>query len=157
KCRFHGGNSPRGVAHPSFKHGQHSKYLPRHLKGDYLRAVRDPELLSLRNQVALLSSREMELTRELAQIESPPWGQAADALVDVEKAMTAGDLEAAREALASLSHVIRQGADQSARYATVWAELRQVIQERTKMAQAENKRMEIIGEYVSVQDLMVVL
>lgn len=28
RCYLHGGCSPRGVDHPSFKHGQHSAYLP---------------------------------------------------------------------------------------------------------------------------------
>src|SRR5262249_56407268 len=67
KCRIHGGLSLRGVAHPQYKNGAHSKYLPKSLRQDYLRAVRDPELLSLLNQLALLASRHMELTKELAQ------------------------------------------------------------------------------------------
>jgi hypothetical protein len=157
KCRFHGGYSPRGVAHPSFKHGQHSRYLPKHLKRDYRLAIKDPELLSLRSQVALLASREMELTRDLAATEGPPWEQVVGALVDVENVMAAGDQDQSKVALSELAKIVREGADQGGRYATVWAELRQVILERTKVAQAEHKRMELVGGYVAVQDLMAVL
>src|SRR5262249_31764372 len=87
KCRSHGGLSLRGVAHPQYKNGAHSKYLPRHLKRDYHRAVKDPELLSLRSEVALLAARELELTKALAQTEAPPWGLAVDRLGDVENAL----------------------------------------------------------------------
>src|SRR5262245_31214402 len=71
KCRFHGGASLRGVAHPNFKTGAHSRYLPKHLRQDYQRAVTDPELLSLKSQAALLATREMELTKQLSQMEAP--------------------------------------------------------------------------------------
>jgi hypothetical protein len=34
RCRLRGGKTPNGVASPHFKHGQHSKYLAKHLKAD---------------------------------------------------------------------------------------------------------------------------
>src|SRR5262249_13022945 len=145
KCRIHGGLSLRGVAHPQYKNGAHSKYLPRHLRRDYQRAIKDPELLSLRNQVALLAAREMELAKELSKTEAPPWEQAVDRLVDVENAVTTGDPEVTWETLASLAHLLRTGADQGAKYAAVWTELREVIQERAKLTVAEQKRLESLG------------
>jgi hypothetical protein len=132
-----------------------SKYLPKHLKKDYERAVTDPDLLSLRDQAALLRTREMELIRQLGQMEVPPWGRAVDALVTLENAMR--DKHQVKEAWANLSNVIRQGASSAGTYEATWEELRAIIQEETKVSQTEVRRMLAVGAFVRTEDLMTVL
>jgi hypothetical protein len=157
KCRYHGGKSLRGIAHPRYTNGMHSKYLPTHLKADYKRAMEDAELLSLNSQLALLTTRELELTKQLGDTELPPWGQAVDALVDLEKAMTSGDRPSMNLSFKSLADTVRQGADHAKSYAEVWGELREVILEKTKVASAENKRLEQMNGFVKLNDLMMIL
>lgn len=157
KCRFHGGLTPRGVASPHFKHGKHSKYLPQGLRSDYDKAVRDPQLLSLRSQVALLEARELELTRKLGELQAPQWTKAAQALVEYEKSLTSNDQNAIAKGLTTLRTTICKGADGSVTYQQTWEELRDLIQDRTKVAQAENKRLADIGGFVTVEDMMGVL
>lgn len=57
-CRAHGGKSPRGLAHPNFTHGRHSKYTSGlnigRLMDQYQAALDNPDLLSLRDEIAVL-------------------------------------------------------------------------------------------------------
>ena len=56
-CRMHGGTIPRGLALPQTTHGRYSKDLPARLAGRYREAQSDPELLALRDEVALVDAR----------------------------------------------------------------------------------------------------
>jgi hypothetical protein len=64
-CRYHGGATPRGIASPNFKHGKYSKDLPKGLIARYEQAAQDPELLALRDEIALLDARMVELMHKL--------------------------------------------------------------------------------------------
>src|SRR5579863_9488305 len=64
-CRNHGALSPRGVASPAFKTGRYSRSLPARLVGRYQEAVADPELLSLRDDLALIDSRTSALLQRV--------------------------------------------------------------------------------------------
>jgi hypothetical protein len=56
-CRMHGGKTPRGLAASGWKHGRHSKALPRDLVDAYERARSDPELIALQDELALVDAR----------------------------------------------------------------------------------------------------
>ncbi len=56
-CRLHGGASPKGAAHPSWRHGRYSRYVPRKLATTFARALVDPDLLALDKDLALLEVR----------------------------------------------------------------------------------------------------
>lgn len=53
RCRMHGGNHPKGVAHYNFKDGSRSRYMPENLAGKYKEAQADPDLGSLIRNIAL--------------------------------------------------------------------------------------------------------
>lgn len=61
RCRTHGGKSLRGVASPSWKHGQMSYAVPRGLADRYQLALNDPDYLSLKSEIALTVARLQEL------------------------------------------------------------------------------------------------
>jgi hypothetical protein len=65
RCRLHGGKSLKSFAHPSFKAGKHSKFLPQQLRRDYEATLQDPELLSLRDAIALTEARVVDLLQGL--------------------------------------------------------------------------------------------
>jgi hypothetical protein len=65
RCRLHGGKSLKSIAHPSFKTGKHSKFLPQQLRRDYDATLHDPELLSLRDAIALTEARVVDLVQRL--------------------------------------------------------------------------------------------
>jgi hypothetical protein len=139
RCRVHGGLTPAGIASPHYKHGRHSKYLkylPTELKKAFKNALADPELTRLGDELALLTARASQLLERLAQTESPPWGKAVEALNDTKVARSEEDWE---RAFGALEQVIRTGADAAASQELTWAELQQVIQEKTRVAAVEHK------------------
>jgi hypothetical protein len=81
KCRLHGGRSRRGLAAPAWKGGRYSKALPPDLVDAYERARTDPELLALRDELALVDARLNALLERLAEGEtSTGWARVYEAL-----------------------------------------------------------------------------
>lgn len=56
-CYHHGGKTPSGIAAPSFRTGRYSKHLPTRLLATYEDAKRDPNLLVLQDELALVDAR----------------------------------------------------------------------------------------------------
>src|SRR5881296_2819038 len=56
KCRMHGGRTPRGLANANTRTGRYSRDLPTRLNARYEIALTDPELTSIRKDVALLQA-----------------------------------------------------------------------------------------------------
>lgn len=60
-CHMHGGKTRGGMASPVLKHGRYSKFLPTHLMERYQESLNDSDLLSLREEIALIDARLSEL------------------------------------------------------------------------------------------------
>lgn len=56
-CRLHGGATPVGLASANFKHGRYSKHLPKDMEAAFFDAVADPDFLSQRSEIAMMTSR----------------------------------------------------------------------------------------------------
>src|SRR5438128_2068606 len=83
RCRLHGGKSLGGIASPHFRDGRRSKYfkcLPEDLTNSFSKAYCDADLLSLKDQMALLVARSMQLLERLKDTRAVPWGEALGAL-----------------------------------------------------------------------------
>src|SRR5262249_6287063 len=68
RCRLHGGATPGGAASPHFRPGKrsrHLKLLSGDLRAGFRAALNDKQLLSLREEVALLTARTMQLLERL--------------------------------------------------------------------------------------------
>lgn len=78
KCRYHGGKSLRGASSATFKTGRHSKFLPERLASRYEAALADKDLLSLRDEIALIDSRIFGLLPNAANAAN--WEEIADNL-----------------------------------------------------------------------------
>ena len=152
RCRNHGGATPCGVASPHFVTGRYSKYVPQHLRESYEKAVADPELLSLKDEVALLKARKDELLLKMDEIKSPPWGQVLSAAKSVRQALADG--EDVDGPMIELVGMIQEGFDVVRNYESSWGELRDVIQDKAKAAGAEWKRLEALNSLLTVQDVM---
>jgi hypothetical protein len=157
RCRLHGGASPAGIAHPSFRNGKYSRYLkdlPRDLRKGYRAALGDPEIAALGSELALLEVRISGLLRKLSATEAPPWSAAVESLGDLAAAVAEGDVEAAREALARHAKVVRTGADAAASQAATWKSLMEAMAQKTKTAQAEARRLHDDAAFVRVDQAM---
>jgi hypothetical protein len=67
RCNLHGGKTPRGAALPQFKDGQYSNILPVRLAARYEELIRDPEILRVRDDIALVVARVHELLSQLGE------------------------------------------------------------------------------------------
>lgn len=147
-CRIHGGKSKRGSESGAFKDGSMSNYVPKNLFAKWESARSDPELLSLQNDAALLSTRTAELLENL-ESNPPPWIEAEKMMQEVEKASTLTDKH---DKLKELKRIILDGAAASSQYLASWRELREVAIEKSRLTVAELKRMKTLSEYMSGKD-----
>src|SRR3954470_5731126 len=65
RCRMHGGKTPRGLASPLTKSGRYSRDLPTRVAARYENALADPELLSVRDDIALLQGAITDVMAEI--------------------------------------------------------------------------------------------
>lgn len=110
KCLWHGGNSRIGIASGTFRTGKYSKDLPTRLAARYQEALDDPDLHSLRHEIALMEMRLQVLNERVAQGDlGQGWHDLASAWKVFAAARTKGDVEAMRKALDPLEDAIRRG------------------------------------------------
>jgi hypothetical protein len=153
-CRYHGGLSPRGPAHPSFKHGRYSKaLLHRHaLASAYEAAEADNQLLSIRAETALLQARAVELAERLGNGESGDrWAKLLAAWREFQAAGRAKDAAAAQSALTTIGQLIESAGDDEQQ----WSELSRVIDKKSVLASREHQRLKDIAGYLPVSDALI--
>jgi hypothetical protein len=133
-CRFHGANSVKGMDHPNFKHGRHSKHLPTKLLAKYEEALADEELISLRDDVALVDSF---ISDALESINFDNCQAAWDGLELLYKQFWNGSnedkLEAAREAF----NIVKDGVEEWRKVGRIFP----YIEQKRKLAESEMKRL----------------
>lgn len=72
RCRIHGGTAKRGVANPRLKNGRYSLDLPTQVAARYESALSDPNLLSVRDDIALLQAAIADVMGEIKVAEARP-------------------------------------------------------------------------------------
>lgn len=151
RCHKHGGASLSGVAVHSFKTGRYSKYLPARLAGRYEEASSDPELLALRDDIALLDTRIAQTVAALDTGESrESWTLLSSLWLEFEsgwKDMPPDDME---RLIDRIGKVMRDGL--SAGY--VWSEIRGLLKERAALVAGEQKRLVDMQQYVTSEQAM---
>lgn len=144
RCRLHGGKSLSGVAAPAFKHGRYSKSLPTAIGERYQQALTDPELLSLRDEIALIDARTQEVLH--ATIDDPCW----DDVVMAWRAFQATGSEDSRDRLAA---VIEQPRSPIAN----WESLLVLLDQRRRLVESERKRLVETRQMITSEQAMVLL
>ena len=157
RCKFHGGASLSGPAHPNFRSGRHSKFLPRGLRQRYEEGAADPELVSVRAELSLLDLRVTELLVSIGKTGNRAvLIQIRGKLREFKNAGTKGEksaVGAARLALQQLEDLIDGGLTAAA----TWDELRDTIDLRRKLAEAESRREKDMLQTISVQQAVVMM
>lgn len=138
RCRFHGGMTPRGIASPHWKTGRYSKYLPERLQERYQASVKDPELLALREDIALLDARLADVLGKVDSGESTALWRTLQQTFDAFKLHNANhDIGKIALTLTELETLITRG---MADYAA-WDDIRLIIEQRRKLVESESKRL----------------
>lgn len=139
-CYHHGGATPRGFDLPQTKIGRYSRDLPARLSSRYQEALSDPDLLAMREEVALVDARLGDL---LKRVDSGESGLVWDLLqkvyhefVEVRGLGNEGAREAAAK-LTEMARLIQRGtADRVA-----WGEIGDLLEQRRKLVESERKRL----------------
>lgn len=154
RCRMHGGKSLAGPASPAFKTGRYSKYLPARLTERYAEAVNDPELLALREDVALIDARLADLLRRVDSGESGQlWKDVRQAYQSFIKARRRGDDEAAAAAFDELGELIERGASDHA----AWSEIAALLEQRRRLVESERRRLVEMQQVITAEQAMVLI
>lgn len=151
RCRMHGGATPSGPALPQFKTGRYSKYVPERLLERYQQSVDDPELLNMRQDIALLDARLADLLQRVDTGEAQKlWEEARKAGDEAMRYMNNEDYGGVVLALAKLDRAIGEGlADYDA-----WNEVQALLDQRRKLVEAEQKRLVAMQQMISTEQAM---
>lgn len=137
---------------PTAKAGyRYSGALPKNSVPRYEGAVKDPNLLGLRDEVALLQMRIYELQEEIQRNESrAAWFKAYEHFQLFEEALKAQDSVQMSENLTILRRTLKHGVDK--RHA--WDEVRQTISLLKAVGESERKRMLELQQYMTIESAL---
>ena len=112
RCRIHGGASLRGPASGQFKTGRFSKYLGGALGDAYENSVSNPELLDLKDGIAVLDAIARRAAARVAERDTPRFRERAIELHEKMDEVLEGsdpDIEALRKHAADLGRLLNAG------------------------------------------------
>lgn len=152
RCRAHGGASLGGKASPKYRTGRYSKYLPPRMLAAYRKAVRNPALLSLTDEVAAVEARIVDLlprvdTGEAGQV----WQELRGILSNLRVARSAGDTAEMARLLNQMERLIGQGAEDY----RIWGELVGLFDHKRRLVESERKRMVEMRQVVALDQIMI--
>lgn len=151
RCRKHGGASLVGPSHPNFTTGRHSKVLKGGLAQVYETSLSDPNLVSVRDELALVDMRVSQLLEAIGETGNAKLLKEIRAKFDVFKA--AGKKKgpnSAIEGLGALEQVDRL-IDDALTAAATWDELRDTLDLRRKLSETETRRMRDLHQLIDVK------
>jgi len=136
-CIFHGGRAPKAAAHPGFRDGRRSKYMPQGMLENYERHLDDPELTHHRSNIAIVDAALDELFESYSYGSNPgTWKAVRKEYSRMKAAHDAGDRRKAREHFEALGLLVEKGHAHAQQSLT----LLRLLEARRKHAAAETKR-----------------
>lgn len=138
RCRMHNGNAARGAAAGPFKTGRYSKDLPTRLRAQYDQSLSDPDLLVMREDIALLDSRLADLLKNVDGGESGSlWKQLRGTWNGFAEARSRTDVNEMTARLSQIEQLIQRGSHES----LAWGEIVSLLDNRRKLVESERKRL----------------
>lgn len=148
RCRMHGGRSLRGVAHPNYKHGRYSDYMPEKLLHGYRRQLSDRDLLHQRDEIAAVDAMLFEALEKMSDADSPGmWVQLRTLWREAVEASDRGDARAAAK-MSDIGELIRRGAE----YFDRREDVLYLIERRRKLVGSQSRREVQERLMVSLED-----
>lgn len=148
RCGIHGGNSPKGPRSSRYKTGRWSKYAVTALAEKYSELLEDEEIVSVRDDIALIDARIATL------LERADEGGSTYVFEEIEEAFAAFDAARNDSDRIAMSHALRDLRAAIAKGRSeglVWKEISDLMEQRRKMAATEHKRMTTMGQFISVE------
>lgn len=154
RCRMHNGNAKKGMELPQFKHGRYSKYMPTELLKVYNEAIDDPQLLSVRAEIALMDAL---LTNLLPNLDTGESGKAwKDILTLIARAREAVDNKDTGKFLGSMRDIESIAQRRVLHYETQ-SEIKHTVDARRKLVETETKISMQNERAIPVEQMMVLM
>ena len=153
-CYHHGGATPGGMNSAQYKSGRYSKYLPERLRAQYEATQQDPDILMLRDEIALADARLTDLlTRVDAGGSGTLWMDLKKLLQQLGTGVETADLDVARAALKGLAGVVQKGSSDAA----AWQEVQAVLMLREHLVRSERQRLVQMQQMISVEQALLLI
>ncbi|MEE8586282.1 MAG: hypothetical protein V3T83_15665 [Acidobacteriota bacterium] len=149
-CSRHGGRTAFGTASGTFRHGRRSEHLPQGILSKYVDALRDPELLGLREEVALVDAFIADACGKLSHHEEPGlWAMLKKEFRQLEESR--GDGEEILRRSGAIGAIIDSGFDELRAFESIGRH----IDRRQRLVESERKRMLEMQQMVSIEQINV--
>lgn len=148
-CKYHGaGTSDTPAGRPPIT-GTYSKHLPTRYVQDFNEYMNDPDLLSMRKEMALVDVRLGELLQKLETCDSPQaWNRIAVAAAMLDKAIREQKFDSVSDVYEILQSAMTAHKDDGA----TWNEIVGLVDARRKVADVERRRIEAAKKYLTLQE-----
>lgn len=152
RCHVHGGGHPesRGT-YPGNKlvTGATSKFQLNRLAANYNEVVEDPELLSLRDPLAIITIRIQELLKKIDAEEAVVRQKRVhDAFEEYKYFRNAGNEEKAAEAFWKLDQAMVVMYDEY----QAWEQMFKAVEVRRKLSESETKRLKEMNQFITQEE-----
>jgi hypothetical protein len=148
---MHGGKSPRGLASPLTRTGRYSRDLPTRVLARYESALADPELLSVRDDVALLQGAITDVMSEMKEAEArPDLDQILSSVERISSEWTGWDWTRMQGELDKLKESIVGQRSQRA----AMREVRELIREKAQLVAQENRLLLDRQQMITVEQYL---
>jgi hypothetical protein len=145
-CRMHGGKTPRGPSSANYKDGRHSRFLPSRMFAAYRAAGLDPKLMELRQEIALLDARMIDVLKRVDTGEAGSiWIELQAAWARLGREQARGDVETYKMAFDDVGRLVTRGVGDTA----AWREIGKLIDQRRKLVESEQRRLTLAHEVLS--------
>ena len=132
RCRMHGGKTPRGPANANYIVGG-IQFLPARMFAAYRDAALDPELMSLRQDLALLDARIIDVLNAWIPARQAAFGWRCARHGHDCRRSRAGDVDGYQEAFADVARLVNNGVGDTA----AWRDVGALIEQRRKLVESE--------------------
>jgi hypothetical protein len=128
--------------------------LPQSVADRYREALNDDELLSMRDEVALLDTRLGELAQELEVGDSQElWSALQITYEGMIDAHAKGRTRDMAQALVNIGNLIEQGADKW----STWQAICDLMEQRRKLVESERRRLVDLQQYITAERAMLLI
>jgi len=150
---MHGGATPRGTASPNTRHGRYSRSMPRRLDARYEVARADPELLSVRDDEALIQA---EIERRLEALrDAEPAVSMLDLQRRIERMLAEGrswDAATTERQVREIAAVIEAAHEQE----TVLEGVFELLGRKARLARQEHRRLVDLEQLLTSEEALLV-
>lgn len=145
-CRHHSKDARKGIGHPNFTNGRHSKHIPAHLLPSYEQTMRDNQRLDLTAEIATLDALIDDRLEAISVGDhAAAWDELGKVVDRLGRALATKNPKATAAAFSELDELVSHSRDT----ARARAEATDLIMKRTRVTDSDRQRLSMLGEFMT--------